>query len=504
MSIITRSRVRYALGSLKFRLTVASVLLIGLSVAFTVFFVLRDLGHRSEQAALDIQLGEAQRLATVLSSRLVSLQNSLRSATRGLTPESLSSAPARTAFLDDAVVLRSLFDSVFLAATDGRMLALIDSDGAQATGGAVGDRAYFVKTLAEQRSVISEPIVGRKSGEPMVAMTMPIIDANGGTAGVLAGGLKLSVRTLMGDLTRSGGTEYDPVTTIITDATGRIISHPDKDWLLRDAHAEPRIAGAVEQWIAQGRPIEPQGSSMRVGDYIVATAGVPDADWVVFRTAPAETLLGGPASGRRQAIWIGAAVAVAGGLLTLLATSFMLRPLRLLERRALRLLDDDMAAGEGWPRTGGELGSLSDVIQHVMSQRAASERIGDELFAKMRAVLGTAPVGIAFTRLSHFELVSSHFNRMFGYQTEQLIGQPTHLICTSVEEHRALGLRIAAAFAAGQMFDEELELARADGTRFWARRQGAPVVAGEIAAGTIWIITDITESRNQRERLSWA
>src|SRR5438445_4601714 len=122
-----------------------------------------------------------------------------------------------------------------------------------------------------------------------------------------------------------------------------------------------------------------------------------------------------------------------------------------------------------------------------MQERAAIQKSGDELFEKMQAVMGNAPVGIAFTRLSHFELVSAHFGTMFGYQPGEVIGKPTHLICISEEQHRALGVRVAAAFAAGQMFDEELELRRADGSHFWARRQGAPVRAGQIAAGTIWI-----------------
>ncbi len=497
------SGLRNALGSLKLRLALTSILLIGLSVTFTVFFVLRDMGHRSERAVLDTQLGDAQRLANVLSSRLVSLQTSMRSAAAGLPVNDLEDPSAVFAFLDNGAVLRSLFDSVTVTAPDGRLLALADAKGVRAPNINAADRAYFKRTMEEARPVISEPIVSRATGEPVIVLTMPVPGKQGGTAAVLGGGLRLATRSLMGDLTRSGGSDFDLVTTIITDSMGRIISHPDKAWILRDAQTEPSISGAVEQWIAQGRPVEPQGSARRFGDNVVAMAGVPDADWVIFRTAPAEVLLGGPTAGRLQATWIGAAVALAGGGIILLTTLRMLRPLRDLERRALQLLDNDMAPEEGWPSGGGELGALSRVFQHVMGQRAASQKSGDELFAKMRAVMGNAPVGIAFTRLSHFELVSAHFNRMFGYEGEQLAGQSTHLICTSEDEHRAFGLRVAAAFAAGRMFDEEIELMRADGSRFWARRQGAPVQAGDIAAGTIWIVTDIAEARSQRETLSW-
>src|SRR5690349_12618188 len=50
-------RLRYARGSLKLRLALAGIVLIGPSVAFTVFFVLRDMGERTERAILDIPPG---------------------------------------------------------------------------------------------------------------------------------------------------------------------------------------------------------------------------------------------------------------------------------------------------------------------------------------------------------------------------------------------------------------------------------------------------------------
>jgi len=51
------SRLRYARGSLKLRFALTSIVLIGLSVAFTVFFVLRDMGERTERAILDMPPG---------------------------------------------------------------------------------------------------------------------------------------------------------------------------------------------------------------------------------------------------------------------------------------------------------------------------------------------------------------------------------------------------------------------------------------------------------------
>ena len=191
---------------------------------------------------------------------------------------------------------------------------------------------------------------------------------------------------MVGSLTRAGGNGSDPFTPIVTDAMGQIISHPDKTWILKDAQTEPRFAQAVASWVAQGRPVDPQGSSHRFGEYIVSYAGIPNAEWMVFRSARAEVLLGAPTAGRLQAAWIGVAVAVTGGAVILLTTILMLRPLRQLERRAMRLLNKEMAVEEGWPAGRGELGRLAGVFQHVMKERAAIQKSGDELFLKMQAI----------------------------------------------------------------------------------------------------------------------
>jgi len=197
-------------------------------------------------------------------------------------------------------------------------------------------------------------------------------------------------------------------------------------------------------------------------------------------------------------------VAVAGGLIIALVMLALLRPLRQLERRALRLITDGFSADDPWPRTGGEIGSLARVFQHVLRQQALARQSSDALLVKMRAVMANAQVGIAFTRLGRFELVSDEFARMFGYDGAQLHGMQSHVICPSDEAHREFMRMATLTFAAGGTCDAERELVRADSSRFWARLQGAPVQAGDASAGTIWIFTDITESRRHREQLSWS
>ena len=502
MSVIRR--LHYLVGSLKARLALASLVLIAASVALTVVLVLQQMEQRTQRAVLDSEIANAERIGLVLSAKIVSLQRSLRAASEQVPVEHLDQPAAVTAYLDDQKVLRSLFDSVFIADARLHLVAVAENGGVRMTDIDASDRAYIQHTVHARRPMISQPGVSRTSGMAMFVMTMPLFDRQGRLTAILIGGMKLSSNALLNDLTRPAVDDHDPVSTIVTDEEGNIVSHRDPSRVMKKAASDPRFAEVVAQWKASGSPIEPQGSARRLGDDIVAVAGVPDADWVVFRSAPAEVLLGGPTAGRRQAIWIGSTVAVAGGLIILLVMLALLRPLRQLELRALRLIDEGFAAQEPWPHTGGELGELARVFQHVLRQKAEWRKASDELLEKMRAVMANAPVGIAFSRLGRFELVSDQFARLFGYDSAQVPGMQTHVICPSDESHRSFVRMATETFAAGGTCDEERELVRADSSRFWARLQGAPVRAGDSDAGTIWIFTDITESRRQREQLSWS
>ena len=490
-------------GSLKVRLALASFVLIAASVALTVVLVLRAMEQRSQRAVLDSEIANVERIAMVMSVKIVSLQKALRAASSQLPVDRLSSPAAVTAYLQDQQVLGSLFDSVFVADANLQLIGVAENGTVRATHIDASDRAYIRRTVHDRRPVISQPGVSRTSGTAMFVMTMPLFDHDGKISAILIGGMKLSSNALLNDLTRPAVDDHDPVATIVADSDGTIVSDEDPSRVMKKAASDPHFADVVAQWKAEGQPIEPQGSARRLGNDIVAEAGVPDADWVVFRSAPAEILLGGPTAGRRQAIWIGAAVAVAGGLIILLVMLVLLRPLRQLERRALQLLTDATTHG-GWPKAGGELGELARVFRHVMQQQAAMRLESDELLVKMRAVMATAPVGIAFTLLGRFELVSDQFARLFGYDSARVQGMESHMICPSDEVHRAFMKLATETFAVGGTCDEERELVRADSSRFWARLQGAPVQAGNSRAGTIWIFTDITESRRHREQLSWS
>lgn len=487
--------------SLKLRLALMGALLIALAVALTVGLTLSTVGQRSEQLALDLSLAQTRKLAKLVSARLVEMQLALRAAADEFDGQAIDVAGARR-FLERRTVLTQQFDSLLVASPDGRVLAMRDAQGLHQPALNLGDRPYFQQTLAQQRPIVSEPMLARTTREPALILTFPVRGVDGRVAGVVAGGLRLATHRLLHDVVDVD--EDDPARTVVIDARGRVVAHADRQWLLRDAAEEPTLVDALTRWVEAGRPIEPAGDAARLGTRLVTSAGVPDAEWVVFRSADEAVVLGGVALARTRAIKVGAAVAAAGGLALLLAMTWLLWPLRRLERVAQSLASGEVPDAAAWPPAQGEIGQLAEVLRQALEARQAADADSRRVLALLQAVMANAPVGFGLTRGRRFEMVSAQFERLLGYPSGMLDGEPPRIIYASEAFYDELGPRVAAAFAHRQAFDEEVELVRRDGSRFWGRLKGQPVQWDDAMAGTIWTLEDVTEQRAQRQTLAWA
>ncbi len=120
------------------------------------------------------------------------------------------------------------------------------------------------------------------------------------------------------------------------------------------------------------------------------------------------------------------------------------------------------------------------------------------------AVLANASIGIAFTRERKFFLCNPKFAEMFGWQPEELIGQPGELVYTSRESYEALGRIAVPLLSAGKQLDLDWEMRRKDGSTFIGRMIAKAISTGDPRQGTVWIVEDVTEAKRARESLERA
>src|SRR2546421_5901723 len=118
------------------------------------------------------------------------------------------------------------------------------------------------------------------------------------------------------------------------------------------------------------------------------------------------------------------------------------------------------------------------------------------------ALLANLSIGIAFTRERRFFLCNPKFAEMFGYGTDELIGQPGEVVYPSAESYAALGQIAVPILSAGRQLDVEWEVRRKDGSTFLSRLIAKAIDAANTQQGTVWIVEDITERRRQADEVA--
>lgn len=493
---------RWALGSLKVRITIAGVVALIVGIGLIAVLLISRAEQDTLRAERHREVNEAARTAALLSRRVVELQRALQVVAFRFDAATLADDAAMRRFIEGQPVLRSLYSNLFIATAAGDMRLYADEEGISRPRVDLSDRGYFRRTLSEGRSLVSEPLPGRVSGEPVIVLTQPVRNADGIYA-VLGGSLRLTSRDLLDGLVDAQGNEASAM-VVVTDERGRVLAHPDRRRLMTLLSDEARLGQAFAAWMSSGAPVEPQGLMLTQSGEVVSAAGVPGPDWMIWRTR-AEAELLAPLHDARQDALIGAIALIA--LLSAALLLFLwrlLRPLTLLEHRAQHLFDGLLQPQAGWPVASGEIGSLSRVLRRVGIERVTLEEQNAEVLGKLGSVMGAAPMGIAFVHGQKFELVNAEFCRLMGGEQQAQLDRPVRALFTSDEDFAAFTAHEQAAFRAGLSYAGEWQLLRCDGTRFWAGLRSKPVDEVDRSQGTIWTLNDIEAQKAAREQLEWS
>lgn len=489
------------LSTLKFKIVAIAVVTGVVSAMATTQIVLSKTQAEIERLLLRNDADDSERTAALLANKLDMLQLALAAVAHQTSAETWRDHASMTRYLVDKPAAVALFDSLFAAEVDGQMLARVEKQNASAGRVNIADREYFQRALKTDQPVISHPVVGKVNKLPILVIAIPVLSVEGWVTGVIGGSLQLRSSSLFYNL--GGTSRAEASRTLVMDRSGVLLAHGDPARVMASAADEPGLAQVFARWHDSGSPIETQGSALLSDGHLVSMAGIPASDWVLVRLTPQAVALEPLAAARRTAWQAAAGVGLVAALLAGVLAWAMTRPISRLRTRAEKLLHDANPPHEGWPRQNGEVGELARAFEHVIEQRQQRQSETQAMLHQIEAVLDHAEVGIALTRNGHFELVSRQLCHIFRCEKEHLVGQATRMIHASDAAYQALSERARPAFMEHGAFDGELELMRRSGQTFWAHMRGRAVLAGDRAQGTIWIIEDVTEMREQRERLTW-
>jgi PAS domain S-box-containing protein len=153
-------------------------------------------------------------------------------------------------------------------------------------------------------------------------------------------------------------------------------------------------------------------------------------------------------------------------------------------------------------KSGAQVSMLLSAGRFAMDHRdylvinARDVTLSERTRLQHAAILERASIGIAFTREGRFVQANPFFERMFGWGSGALPGEPGSVVWANDDDYREIGVLAEPLLSAGQPFEAERELCRRDGGRFWCRLLAQVVDrADPVHGGTIWIAEDVTERR---------
>lgn len=497
-------------GALVLRLMLVAALAVALSGAVSAWLVVRASGQEAVRRVVSQQNDEVEVVARLLASKIEQSQKVLRTVAAGITPAVLDSPASLEWLLQQGLPAVQFFDTMQVARSDGELrLNLRGGRLEKASDLDAVERDALRRTLVDGKPLVSELIAGR-TGDARVMFTMPLHREDGTVLGVVAGALRLQSQSLLPPSMALPAREDSKLIVFTRDGT--ILSHSDPARILGKVQDELGLAPVYTRWLNEAQPVAGRGITHVLADHIVSMAGMPLPQWIVARVSASQALMEPLQGAQRKAWWLAAASMALCVLLVVVLMAWLARPLAQLRYKARHLLgdpaDEEPADAVDWPRAiggGGEVGDLVRVFEGLMAQRAAQQLRQDALDSQFRAVLNSASVGIVISRKGRLDVVSRAACVMLGYTPEELQGLPVRRLYASDADYARVGERVRSEVAAHGAFDGDVCFVRKDGAPVWARVQGQGVREGQgdIHDGTVWILEDITATREAQVQLSW-
>ena len=495
-------------GPLVLRLMLVAVAAVVLSGAVAAWLVARASGQEALSRVISQQNDEVEVVARLLASKIEQSQKVLRTVAAGITPAVLDSPSSLEWLLQQGLPAVQFFDTMQVARSNGDLrLNLRGGRLEKASELDPAERDTLRRTLIDGKPLVSELIAGRTS-EARVMFTMPLHRDDGTVLGVVAGGLRLQSQSLLPPSMALPAREDSKLLVFTRDGT--ILSHSDPERIMGKVQDEAGLAPVYARWLAEAQPVVGRGATQVQPDHIVSMAGMPLPQWIVARVSASQALLEPLRGAQRKAWWLAAASMALCVALAVALMGWMARPFAQLRYKARHLLeapgDEDALDAMDWPRgidSGGEVRDLVRVFEGLIAQRTQQQLRQDTLDAQFQAVLNSASVGIVISRDGVLDVVSRAACVMLGYTAQELLGRPIRCLYASDADYDQVGERVRSEVAAHGAFDGDICFTRKDGAPVWARVQGQGRRQGHVDGGTVWILEDITATREAQVQHAW-
>lgn len=488
----TRKRWRSILpASLKARMSVVVFLLVLGAVVLLALATLA-LAERDMRAVTGQQQYVSLASAAVfIDEELAAKRNVLRVLADSIAALDIDDQPGLQRFLNAQTILGKEFFTAGLVGLDGTLLASLAP--VKLRAGAVNlnlkGRTYFDQTLAQKRSIISEPLQGSVSGMPLVVVTQPVFDARGQIRYVLAASVNLRQPDFLGRLSSLrpgvGGHLY------IMTADGIVVEHPDKSLIMQHIAAlcPPSIptSNAIkgfEGWMT--------GKTSDGHDALFAYRRIASTNWILASVYPTSAAFAPLHAIRSKVLLAALCMAAVAGLLGWRVVLRLLQPLERLRRQVHGIRRDRVGIEVLQIGRRDEIGDLSRDFYSLVAERESAQAQTRASERRLKLLTDHVPVVIVYIDREHrYQFMNATFEKWFGISVaEGMMNSIRDVLGEAAYAMREQHLRRAFA---GEEVEYEFTTDAADSCRSFQTNYIPDVAEDGQVAGVYGLIHEITK-----------
>lgn len=414
----------------------------------------------------------------------------LEAGLRGVSPERLGAS------LEHSQVLMEWFEGIMVTGPDGVVLAdwpVVEGR----VGLETAETEYFRMLSRLRRPYVSEPFVGRASGDDLVLMLVPRFDDQGAFAGVVGGMVNLSRGGLFQWLERSWLGEEGRVSVL--SASGELLFHPRRPSLVASKEAYsglPALDLALKGWEGETISRGADGESA-----LMSYRQIRPANWIVKVALPREQVRAPLGDYLVTLWWAWLALAVLLMFSMRWLVRRLLEPLHRLERQIAQV-----GAGErrylALSTNMEELSQVASSFNRLEHERlSALEHLRDRQ-AFLDAVLGSTPVGMFVADLKgHLNYMNPALLELLGLDASCSASDWWERI--HPDDRQGTQDMWRHSLATGSDFMRQLRFHHSGGVTLWVEVHASQVRGSDEPLGFVGMVKDITERRQQEALQRW-
>lgn len=151
---------------------------------------------------------------------------------------------------------------------------------------------------------------------------------------------------------------------------------------------------------------------------------------------------------------------------------------------------------------------LSSIIYDITERKRVEEELVTsrrwlaDLLSWKESIINNSAVGILVVAKDRIITeVNKGFLEMFGFSSEELIGQSASMIHITREMFKEFGERYWAATSTHKVVNVQWQLRRKNGEIFWCELTGCAINSQDIWQGVVWVIIDNSERKRLQETM---